>query len=215
MVTVVGLALASSAGASRAPTAPEGQAIKAALMAACEGAQPGCVWDGHARVSTVDDRYARAAAHGDAYDHSALLKRTGGRWAVQMIQGGGVRDCREWWEHAPTRVVHDLGLSGLTIDSQRTRRCPARKLKLRRCGTIDAASEGVAVKQRITSRGIRCRKARRIVRVSNNSGRTPPGWSCLGSGEGATCARTTMPEGMLSTRRWALPYTRHVRSRTL
>jgi hypothetical protein len=213
LMTVAALAaLPAAAAASRAPTVAEEEAIRAALLADCDANQEGCVFNGAARVSTVDQDFAWAAAHGDYYDHSGILRFRDGRWTVQIIQGGGVRDCRDFWQHASTRVVHDLRISGLMLDPLAAKRCSASKLKLRRCGTIAAVTEGVQARERITSRGVRCRKAKRIIHTSNSSGRTPPGWGCIGSGEGATCARTTAPDA-IAARRWALPYTRSVQGR--
>jgi hypothetical protein len=60
--------------------------------------------------------------------------------------------------------------------------------RLRRCGSVPIVTEGVAGRALITARGVRCRVARRTASRSGRSGRSPRGWTCLGSGDGVFCA---------------------------
>jgi hypothetical protein len=197
----------ASAEAARAPTATESAGIERAVMDECRASQPDCVWQGDVEVSTRDKRFAFAHATGAYYSSSALLKRrtaSSQDWAVRVIEGGGIRECREWYRAASPRVVADLGLGGLLLgDSGEP--CPSRRLVARRCGTVPVVTEGVSGRARVRSRGVRCTLARRIVRRNASTGRVPRRWQCLGSGEGSLCVRDADVTTAIG-RRWALPY---------
>ena len=118
---VVGALLATGvapAEAARKPTPREAKAIKAAAMKACV-APPGsrCRWHS-ARVSTHDRRYAWANITAEGTSGMLLKRstRTGRRFRVLAVQGGGVEECKRWLRYAPARVLADLRVGGLDAD---------------------------------------------------------------------------------------------------
>jgi hypothetical protein len=125
--TAAGLTAEGASGARRA-SAAERSALRHLIVAACRrGSAPGAPCRlGTVRVSTVNPRFAWAESRGGDGFTAALVKRphrTGGRWRIVAIQGGGIENCSKWERHAPRRVVRDLRLDGLRPGGTSGGRC--------------------------------------------------------------------------------------------
>jgi hypothetical protein len=60
--------------------------------------------------------------------------------------------------------------------------------RLRACGIITLPGEVGPHPHRLFARGVSCDRARRIIRRSAETGATPRGWRCIGSGAETFCA---------------------------
>lgn len=109
---LVSLAATPAASGDRKANGNERRGVQRAVLKSCRKADQGCR-RAPVRVSTVDRRYAFGGAFGMNYYGGALVKRSGGRWKVLKIAGGGIDYCSSWFAVAPDAVIRDLDLKGL------------------------------------------------------------------------------------------------------
>lgn len=120
VLALVSLAASQPAWGARPATQREARRIQRPALSACNAFQRK-VPDGepcrvihHAKVSTVDPRYAFAYVIGEGWS-GELVKRTtprSTRWRIAAISGNGVNSCSYWASRSSIRVVVDLHLLG-------------------------------------------------------------------------------------------------------
>lgn len=125
ITAAVALSPASSL-AQRSPTRSESKSLKSyalswcrehlgAVKSTCKYGRQSKSKDNRTRVSTVSPRYAWADVVGEGLSGLVVRrpKKTGGKWKVIAISGGGVSECTDWTKKMPKSVVRDLRLVGL------------------------------------------------------------------------------------------------------
>lgn len=138
VLMLVGL-WADVASGSRKATGKEATAVDAPALKACDAKQRELIAAGDSsgqvpchrraapRISTVNPRFGFSYETGEQWS-GALVHRSTARsedWRIVATQGSGINSCRYWLQHAPTAVVRDLDLEGVSSDGSRVEHCGA------------------------------------------------------------------------------------------